>query len=193
MGKAVSTPVAPVPGSEIPAGDLDGLCRAVWGRIGREIYMHGSDQPWVWPALNERLFGARRGMDTLGRVMPTREAQQQLLVKLERDLRDLLAADAQRFAYCVRGNATNVAGFSVIHEQAELAQNRAAAHVVARPRVQPIELLSALMQRGITITADTNGNLNVTPANMLGAADRSVLLANKAAIVAALAVPAEVI
>jgi len=33
----------------------------------------------------------------------------------------------------------------------------------------------------------------VTPANMLAESDRSVLLANKAAIVAALAVPAEVI
>ncbi len=182
-----------VPGSEISAGDLDALCRAVWGRIGREVYLHNSDQPWVWPALNERLFAARRGMDTLGRAMPTREAQEQLLVKLERDLRDLLAADAQRFAYCVRGNATNVAGFSVLHEQAELTQNRAAAHVVARPRVQPMELVLSLKQRGITVTVDSSGNLKVTPANMLGEADRSALLANKVAIVAALAVPAEVI
>lgn len=192
MGEAVSTPVAPVPGSEIPAGDLDGLCRAVWRRVGREVQLHGQDQPWVWPILQERLHKTRLGLTMLGGAVHSRAQHEELVRQFEEDVQGLLASTAEQFAFCVRANATSPAGHS---HNFELARHREVAMIstATLPRVQPMELVLSLKQRDITVTVDTNGNLNVTPANMLGEADRSVLLANKAAIVAALAAPAEVI
>jgi hypothetical protein len=181
-----------MPGADIPAGDLHGLCRAVWGRIGREIQLHGQDAPWVWPILNDRLHRALQGANTFGVTMPTRDAQVQLLVTFEQDLRDLLAADAARFAFCVRANATNVAGRSIIQQQAEHAESRSAPFAVAMPRVQPRELLTRLASAGVIVQA-VDGNLYVQPAELLSEADRSVLVANKAAFLEALARPAEVI
>lgn len=180
-------------GAGIAAGDLDGLCRAVWGRIGREIRGDNSDQPWVWPILNERLDRARQGMDHVGGVMRTRDAQIGLLTTFEADLRGLLAADAQRFAYCVRSNATNVNGYSIMQEKAAFDAQRVAAQAPQIPRVQPMELVLHLRQRGITITADADGNLQVSPAGMLGEAERAALVANKPAILEVLVRPAVVI
>jgi len=184
--------VALVLGADIPAGNLDALCRAVWRRIGEQMHLHNQAEPWVWPILNERLHRVRQGLSmTDQRPMPGARAQ--LLETFEADLRGLLAADLERFAYCVRNDATNVEGRSIVNEIALYAQIGAAAPFIERPRVQPLEFVQTLRGRGIVIAVDAAGDLHVTPGDMLRDEDRTVLVEHKAAFVEALSAPAVVL
>ena len=62
-----------------------------------------------------------------------------------------------------------------------------------RPRVTPAELVQSFAARGVTIAAGPEGDLHVSPADMLTAGDREVLTACKPGILAALATPATVV
>ncbi len=184
--------VAPEPGADIPAGDLDGLCRAVWRRVGREVQMHGQEQSWVWPILEERKRKALLGQTMVGGCVFTRAQHEILIAQFETDVRGLLALPAERFAYCVRANATSPAGFSHNFEIQRHREEQALHSAPALPRVQPRELLARLAGAGVIVQA-IDGNLHVQPAELLSEADRAALLANKPDIIAALAAPAAVI
>ncbi len=190
MSAAVA--VAQVLGADIPAGDLDGLCRAVWRRVGREVQMHGQEQPWVWPILEERKRKVLLGQTMVGGYVSTRAQHEALMAQFETDVRGLLALPAERFAYCVRANATSPAGFSHDFELQRQREDQALHQAPALPRVQPRELLARLAGAGVIVQA-IDGNLHVQPAELLSEADRAALTGNKAAILEALAMPAAVI
>lgn len=190
MSAAVSEAV---PGAEIPAGDLDGLCRAVWKRVGREVQLHGQEAPWVWPILEERRRKVLQGQTMIGGTVFTRGQHEALIAAFETDMRGLLACTAERFAYCVRANATSPAGRSHDFElQRHRQEQELHSATVGLPRVQPRELLARLANAGVIVQA-IDGNLHVQPAELLSEADRGALTASKAAILDHLARPAEVI
>lgn len=173
---------AAVTAEAAPAMTLDELHKAVQRRIaaatGRQ---HGTD----YQPLAVHLANAKRGASGIS------------LAALDADLQELLTAPDDVLRRMVQHEATSARCVNPATERM-LAGYRATAmqqrmQAATRPRVTPAELVQQFTARGVTITAGVDGNLHVTPADMLTPADREVLTACKPGILAALAAPAAVI
>lgn len=183
---------ATAPGANIPAGDLDGLRRAVCRRAGQEVLFQNNDAPHMFPAVDQRLQQALNGRTETGQAITNNASMIRLFEDLEADLRGLLALPADEFRRCVLARATNPRGFNANHGIQAEQQARIQAMAPPMPRIQPRELLARLASAGVIVQA-LDGNLHVQPAELLSEADRSALAANKAALLEALSAPATVI
>ena len=184
---ASAADAAPPPGTS-----TDELCRLVRKRISWELNCSNDDRPAVYHLLLERQNRVAMGLDMLNRPHITPAALQALRDKFESDLRGILATDTATLRRMVMNSATSVACQSHIGEvQRERDAALAARNAQAMPRVQPAEIVQRFAARGMLVRAE-DGNLHVTPAHALTAADRDMLRANKAAILDALAQPAVV-
>jgi len=178
----VSGAVAAEAALAAPPTTLDELHKAVQRRIaaatGRQ---HGTD----YQPLAVRLANAKRGAPDIS------------LAALDADLQELLAASDDVLRRMVQHEATSARCVNPATERmlaayrtTTMQQQNAA---LTRPRVTPAELVQQFAARGVTVAAGVDGNLHVTPADMLTPADREVLTACKPGILAALAAPATVI
>ena len=179
-------------GAEIPAGDLDALCKAVRKRAAWDVYCQHDDREHIFRAVGDRLHRTRNGQTMAGAIVRTEADLIRLHEEFEADLRGLLALPVDRFVQCVQAGATNPNGFNAYHAVDALRQIRLQQTSPALPRVQPRELLARLASAGVLVQA-FDGNLHVQPAELLSEADRAALTVNKAAILEALVRPAEVI
>lgn len=165
-----------------PPMTLDELHKAVQRRIAAAMgRQHGTD----YQPLAVRLTNAKRGAPGIS------------LAALDVDLQELLTAPDDVLRRMVQQEAASARCVNPATERM-LAGYRATAmqqqmQNATRPRVTPAELVQRLAARGVTITAGVDGNLHVSPADMLTPADREVLTACKPGILAALATPVAVI
>ena len=173
MGGETITAPAPVLGSEIEAGNLEGLCRAVWKRIAAEVLGQADDREHVHFPLKVRLDRVRRGFTIYGHRQP----MDRLAADFEADLRAMLNASKLQLQGIVSMKAVSMSGQSPTSHLAALAQAETAQRNAAgMPRVQPAELLARFASQGVVIQA-LDGNLHVTPGDALTAVDREVLAA----------------
>lgn len=134
----------------------------------------------TYPALRQRY-------DVVRARRQSREMQE-----LAADLEAIIAAPTEAcramwFRGAERIGGNNPLTERIMAEQAALVQQNA-----MRPQEHPVELVRRLASRGVMVQA-ADGDLHVSPAEMLSDADREVLVNNKAAILAALARPAAVL
>ena len=177
-----------------PAGtSADELFRLVRKRISWDLNYSNDDRLTVYHPLIERQHRLAMGVDMRNIPRVTRESLQALHDEFEVDLRAMLATDVESLRRMVMHGATRVGGISACDERAAAIQGMAAmTNARNLPRVQPSEVVQRFAARGVIVQA-LDGNLHVTPADVLTEADLGVLREHKAALLAVLARPAAVV